>query len=58
MTGNKDAEGAACRNLGIVYERLREFNKAIEFFHRNLGITKEIGNKDLGPVYMKWGTPV
>lgn len=47
MTGNKDAEGAACRNLGIVYERLREFNKAIEFFRRNLGIAKEIGNKDL-----------
>ena len=47
MTGNKDAEGAACRNLGIVYEGLREFNKAIEFFHRNFGIAKEIGNKDL-----------
>ena len=47
MTGSKDAEGVTCRNLGIVYNRLREFNKAIEFFHRNLGIAKEIGNKDL-----------
>ena len=44
--GNKDAEGSGLCNLGLAYQHLSDFKKAIEFYQLALRIAKDIGNKD------------
>jgi len=43
--GNMDGVAATLNNIGMVYENLSDFNKALEYFRRSELIYHEIGNK-------------
>ena len=43
---DKKREGCAYGNLGIVYQSLREFQRAIEYHNQHLSIAKEVGDRE------------
>ena len=43
--GDRKGEGEAYRNLGNIFYRVAEFQKAIDYHERYLVITKEVGDK-------------
>ena len=44
-SGNRSAEGVALGNLGLAYDDLGEFAKAIEYYERSLILLRETGDK-------------
>ena len=55
--------GLSLNNIGIVYARLRQFDRALDYFNRALAIRREQGNKqrlastlnNIGDVYVETG---
>ena len=43
--GDRSGEGAAYGNLGITYQSLSEYRKAIEYLKKRLKIAQEIGDR-------------
>jgi CHAT domain-containing protein len=57
--GDRNGEGLSLNNLGTVYNSLRQYQKAIDYYQQSLAIKKQIGNlngegnslSNLGTVY-------
>ena len=43
--GDRAGEGCAYGHLGLVYQNLKEFQRAIEYHNQHLMIAKEVGNR-------------
>ena len=62
-TGDREGEGRAYDNLGIVYLKLGQFERAVEFQSKYLAISLEVGDSAgevkaygiLGAAYIKLG---
>ncbi len=62
-TGDKAREGATLNNIGLVYDNLGQYPKALEFYQQALAILTKIGDKaeegntlnNIGLVYRKLG---
>lgn len=63
-TGDRQGEGKALGNLGIVYKNLGDYQQAINYCQQDLAITRDIGDRNgegaalgnLGTVYYSLGT--
>ena len=44
-TVDRESEGEACNQLGLIYSRLCNFAKALEFFNKGLKIREELGDE-------------
>lgn len=53
--GDKRAHAASLSNIGGAYERLGEFEKALESYERSIAIYREVGNKGEGAVLNNLG---
>jgi tetratricopeptide (TPR) repeat protein len=61
--GNRQAEGGALNNLGVVYEAQGRWDEAIECYEQDLAICRELGDRhgegktlnNLGSVYLQQG---
>ena len=61
--GDRAGEGSAYTNLGVAYQSLMDYSKAIEYHEQGLAIAKEVGNRageggaygNLGVAYVTQG---